>query len=258
MNKKGPFEIGIGTLLSYSGGNPAGKSFNDVKRGIIVTNKGKREAVILKASINTSELSRELFCACIAYLLDLPVPSQFLVLDPSSFTLMYACGFLDYPNLYQAFEQKNKSKEILMLLYRWQKFNEVVTFDELIQNVDRHVGNILWGGRKEFVLIDHGLTFGHFINQRKNRLLQEFLPCILDASHIDKEIQKCTKIAAQYSPQLGNDSLQLLLKNVQGISKDIEEKAKMLLTVLEDQQRSLNRNLLRRLPEVPLFSQVQK
>lgn len=256
MNENVAFEIGVGTLLSWSGGNPAGDSLNNVKRGIIVTDKGKREAVILKPGLLTSELTRELFSACIANRLNLPVPSQFLVLDPNTHALMYSCGFLDYPNLYQKFEQDNKSPEILKLLYEWHKFNEIGTFDELIQNVDRHMGNILWGGGDKFVLIDHGLTFGHFVEQRKNRLLQEFLPCIINSSQIDKEIQKCIKIASQYSQQLGDDSLQLLLEKVQGISKDIEEKAKMLLTILEEQQCSLEKNLIRRLPPVPLFSQV--
>lgn len=253
MNENVAFEIGVGTLLSWSGGNPAGKSLNNVKRGVIVTDKGNREVVILKPGLDISEFSRELFSACIAYRLNLPVPSQFLVLEPRTHTLMYACGFLDYPNLYQEFKQDNQSLEILKLFYKWHKFYEVATFDELIQNVDRHIGNILWGGGEKFVLIDHGLTFGHFVSQQNNRLLQEFLPNIVTPSKIDKEIQKCLKIASQYSPHLGDDSLQLLLKTAQEISKNIEESAKMLLTLLEDQQCCLKENLLSRLPPVPLF-----
>lgn len=256
------FNIELGTLISYTGKNPGGKSLNDVRRGIIVTSKRERETVILKPGIDTSELTREFFSACIASFLSLPVPSQYLVLDHSTDTIMYACGFLDYPNLYQSFLESDQKKEVLMLLYRWQKFNEVATFDELIQNVDRHIGNLLWGGSDKFVLIDHGLTFGHYAipqNTSRNRLLEEFLPQIIPSSQINREIIKCQEIATQYPSQLGKDSLKSLLENNLGeLSKIIEEQAKLLLSILTMVQSGISSRLSDRAPALPLFTQVQK
>jgi HipA-like protein len=43
---------------------------------------------------------------------------------------------------------------------KWADWPEVLTFDQWIRNVDRHLGNFLVGAPGEVYLIDHGLAFG--------------------------------------------------------------------------------------------------
>ena len=47
-------------------------------------------------------------------------------------------------------------KVLLDALLSWKRVREVATFDEWINNRDRNLGNLLFAGAGEFVMIDHG------------------------------------------------------------------------------------------------------
>ncbi|WP_417571433.1 hypothetical protein [Parasutterella excrementihominis] len=73
------FKIGLGVLLFAN--NQPKTTLNVIKKGMIYTREQEQVSVVLKPSLPVKEMAREFFSACIASQLDLPVPSQYLVLD---------------------------------------------------------------------------------------------------------------------------------------------------------------------------------
>lgn len=249
------FKIGLGVLLSAN--IQPKKTLNVIKTGMIYTKDNEQVSVVLKPALPVDEITREFFSACVASLLDLPVPSQYLVLDESTGTVMYACGFLNHPNLCQLFGQDNLLLEdVINKLYSWKSFSKTEVFDELIQNTDRNLGNILWAGDQDYVLIDHGLTFGSRPpdGSSLNKLIQAVLPAILSEDQIEKEIIKCQKIAEKIPPLLGSNSLQEFLKfDVEDLSALFREEASRVAKLLENNQTNIKNLLADRSPNPPLF-----
>lgn len=249
------FKISLGVLLFAN--NQPKKTLNVIKTGMIYTKEQEQVAVVLKPSLPVYEMTREFFSACVASLLDLPVPSQYLVLDKNTGTIMYACGFLQHPNLCQLFGQSDLlAKDVINKLYSWKNFSKTEVFDELIQNTDRNLGNILWAGDQNYVLIDHGLTFGSRPpdGTSLNKLIQAILPAILSQDQIEREIIKCQKIADRIPPLLGQSSLQELLKfDTKELCTLFREEASQIAKLLEDNQAKIKNLLADRSPNPPLF-----
>ena len=249
------FKIGLGVLLFAN--NQPKRTLNVIKTGMIYTREQEQVSVVLKPSLPVEEMAREFFSACVASILDLPVPSQYLVLDEKTGTVMYACGFLKHPNLCQLFRQDDLLiKDVINKLYSWKSFSKTAAFDELIQNTDRNLGNILWAGDQDYVLIDHGLTFGSRPpdGTSLNKLIQAVLPVILSQEQIDSEVVKYQKIAEKFPPLLGSTSLQDFLEfDVEELSALFWEEASRIAKLLENNQINIKNLLADRSPNPPLF-----
>lgn len=208
------FEIGLGQVLQAKNLNDDPYySINKVQCAIVQT-ATSREKMVIKPKLSPEEVIREFYSACIAHELNLPVPSQYLVLDAKTKQIFYGCQYCDYPDLGRKIRNAPAYIEQLFLtLRKWKGFRTTIVFDELIHNVDRHLGNILWAGDKDYVLIDHGLTFGATLDGKPDlNLLIFFLERVLNSNLlISNEIEKCRAIAATMPESLADKTHSNLL-----------------------------------------------
>ena len=126
-------------------------------RGIANTTTGLHH--VLAKRIPHHELVREVLCSLLAQAVDLPSPVPF-VLDvrESSWSepeFNHAFGTLlgRGRSLVRA---AHRAPATLDSLVKWPKFLVAIAFDEWIANADRTESNLLFIGRRDFQLIDHG------------------------------------------------------------------------------------------------------
>ena len=116
------------------------------------------------------ELANEVLSAAVALSLGLPVPPPYLAYaDPSRFEaingpqlgqgrLVYASVDVAQPQVAMLCQERGVAA-VLARLAKWQMLGRLYGFDALVANVDRHAGNILFSGKNEVWLIDHGYCF---------------------------------------------------------------------------------------------------
>lgn len=208
------FELGLGVVLQAKSLNDDPYySINQVQRAIVQTSSS-REKMVIKPNLPPDEILREFYSACIAYELGLPVPAQYLVFDAKTKQIFYGCQYCDYPDLgKKAKKNEAYAKQLFSTFSKWKGFRTTIVFDELIHNVDRHLGNILWAGDQDYILIDHGLTFGAtLVGKPDLNLLITFLEKVLNSNaQVSKEIEKCRNIAATMSVSLADETHAKLL-----------------------------------------------
>ncbi|MCK4099770.1 hypothetical protein HCY45_11345 [Acinetobacter radioresistens] len=136
---------------------------NPLWRGYVVTSDHKVTKAYVKQIGNINELYKEVLCSLLGRAIGIDTPEPLIVkveadhpdIPSNGDQLFFGTEDCESPS-FSRFMTNNKSNEEQLLNY--EKLHEIVTFDELIANTDRHSGNILFDG-VEYNFIDHGRTF---------------------------------------------------------------------------------------------------
>lgn len=156
----------IGTLLP---GAVAihNQNINPVWRGNVTLGPYRRQMYV--KSVEQRTLAVEVICAVLGRALGLPIPRPALVqVNPGALpgvmrqTIYFGSESVDNPDLKQWL--KRDSDETFRQLEHWAQLLDAGCFDEWTGNADRHGGNILYGGGKNFVLIDHSEAIPRGLN----------------------------------------------------------------------------------------------
>jgi hypothetical protein len=150
-------ELLIGTLLP---GAVAihNENINPVWRGNVTLGEYRRQMYV--KAVEPRTLAVEVICAILGRSLGLPIPRPALVQVNSGVLpgvamplVFFGSESVDNPDLKQWL--RRDSDTALRQLEQWAKLLDAGCFDEWTGNGDRHGGNILYGGGKNFMLIDH-------------------------------------------------------------------------------------------------------
>lgn len=165
-------EIQLATVLL--GAAPFSENnVNDTFRGQVLTSDGQTRQAIIK-DLNTVQLCNELVAQCLAREVGLPVPDCYIghvrtgILDltkapvtTDGSRLVFVSVDVKVPNItYRWQGSDNAGRQALLAeITKWGDLGHLYAYDAWIANVDRHAGNLLFGGNSEFWLIDHGHSF---------------------------------------------------------------------------------------------------
>ncbi|BDV33950.1 HipA family kinase [Methylocystis iwaonis] len=151
-------------------------NLSDTYRGQILTEGGAFKTAILK-DLPPRELANEVLAAGLAAMIGLPVPSAFIGITaphssyasrsrlPDGTGLMFASVDVASPSVAQLIvapsdrEKWALLKPIVDVLMQQAWLGDLYGFDAWAANVDRHVGNILFGSGPNVWIIDHGRCF---------------------------------------------------------------------------------------------------
>jgi hypothetical protein len=154
--------------LPFKDGN-----INDTFRGQVLLEGGVTKDAIIK-DLDIRQLSNEVLTSVLARAAGLPIPDGYLgvvseadlavtkapALQPG-WRLVYVSVDVKVPNV--TFRARGmtfaQEKELLRDIAGWGHLGDLYAFDAWIANVDRHPGNLLFGGKQEVWLIDHGHCF---------------------------------------------------------------------------------------------------
>ena len=149
---------------------PVENGSHETVLGLAVTTRGNSR--VLAKRVPHHELVREVLCNLLAQAVDLPVPMPY-VLDirevewpmaksplrnatprtPVRSDYVFGTLFRQGRNLVRVARQAPGTIDEIV---KWAKFLPAIAFDEWIANEDRNASNLLYSGRREFELIDHG------------------------------------------------------------------------------------------------------
>lgn len=136
---------------------------NDIWKGYVVTSSNQVVQAYVKKTNNINELYREILCSLLGRAIGISTPEPLIVKieanhpDIPGETDQYFFGTKDCESApFTRFMANNKCNEKELLSY--ENLHEIIVFDELIANRDRHPGNVLFDGEK-YDFIDHGDTF---------------------------------------------------------------------------------------------------
>ena len=144
--------IRLGALLP--GSVLVGDGINRAQRGVARTARGDVPAIV--KIVPPRELAVELLCAALGRHLGLPVPEPLLISVPGA-GLAFGSADAGHPSLRHLLAN-DADVRVLERLQNWTKLESAASFDDLIANPDRHIGNVLYDGEGQFWLIDHGLA----------------------------------------------------------------------------------------------------
>lgn len=141
--------------------SPAGDGIRGAVRGIVQVGEGSVEAFV--KVLDAREVLVECVCALLARARGLNVPEPLLVFVPGAFVSdkIDKVGFGSVAVAHGSLRPwmtRVGNVAVLRRLRTWAGLVPAACFDEWIANPDRHVGNILFDGKDEFWLIDHGLA----------------------------------------------------------------------------------------------------
>lgn len=107
----------------------------------------------------------ELMTTLLARDLGIPMPEPVIVFSKDGKKVLFGTIDVKYPDLSHRLAIQNdmvlstdENIATLKGLSEWGKMHDAIAFDEWIANQDRHVGNILYDGGKEYMLIDNNLA----------------------------------------------------------------------------------------------------
>lgn len=165
-------EIQLATVLPGAKGFKEG-NVNDTFRGQVLLADGTTRGAILK-DLDQKQLSNEVFTSVLAQGAGLPTPAVYLALVRGSDLpvikapkladgnhLVFASVDVKAPNITfrAAGTSVDEQKQLLRDILEWGDLGHLYAFDAWIANIDRHPGNLLFGGKNEMWLIDHGHCF---------------------------------------------------------------------------------------------------
>lgn len=136
---------------------------NDIWTGYVVTSNHKMVKAYVKRVQSTNELYKEILCSLLGRAIGINTPEPLIVKvatdhpDISNTNDKYFFGTRDCESAsFMRFMKNNKLNNDHLLTY--ENLHEIIVFDELIANSDRHPGNILFDG-VNYDFIDHGEAF---------------------------------------------------------------------------------------------------
>jgi hypothetical protein len=165
-------EIQLATVLLGAKGFKEG-NVNDTFRGQVLTANGQTRQAIIK-DLNLVQLCNELVAQCLARETGLPIPDCYLglvrtgILDvkkapatTDGSRLVFVSVDVKVPNVTYQFQGSDiAGRQVLLTeIAKWGDLGHLYAYDAWIANIDRHPGNLLFGGNSEFWLIDHGHCF---------------------------------------------------------------------------------------------------
>lgn len=165
-------EIQLATVLVGATGFKE-SNVNDTFRGQVLTADGEVKQAIIK-DLNIVQLCNELIAHCLAREVGLPIPDGYLgLVRPGVLSVSKAPNTADgsrlvfvsvdvkVPNVTYRWQGSDDAgrQALLAEITQWGDLGHLYAYDAWIANVDRHAGNLLFGGNSEFWLIDHGHCF---------------------------------------------------------------------------------------------------
>lgn len=164
-------EVGFATLLAGATPFNVG-NVNETYRGQVKLADGSIAMAIVK-DLSLRQLSNELLASTLARALGLPTPRVFIAAArPGVFELKHAPSLSDGSKLvfasldaetpsfvFRYKEDPALAPSLLAALISWKGLGRCYGFDTWAANIDRHAGNLLFGGPKNVWLIDHGHAF---------------------------------------------------------------------------------------------------
>lgn len=142
---------------------------NQIWTGFVATNHGELPAYIKKCRFSDG-IAIELITALLGIYLDLPIPRPIVVrIEPghpqipvSQTSYLFGSEMYQMPSFERFIRDNAISEECLM---DYEGLPQILSFDELVANCDRHRGNILYDG-ENYRFIDHEGCFSTKQNPR--------------------------------------------------------------------------------------------
>ena len=146
---------------------------NDTFHGQVLLTDNTVRAAILK-DLDQKQLANELLTSVLARAAGLPTPDVYLALVrgddlavskapklPDGNRMVFASVDVKVPNITfrVAAAKLDEQKQLLRDIILWGDLGSLYAFDAWVANVDRHPGNLLFGGKNDVWLIDHGHCF---------------------------------------------------------------------------------------------------
>ena len=151
----------------------------------IVNVTGLSQRCVVK-KVGEREIAAECFCGLLGRHLDLPVLTPVIVTDPRDQSYWFGSRDASYPSLKTRLgigDQFNQPQLIAVaeILSTWSQVGQTISFDELIANGDRNVGNVLWNG-VVFTIIDHERSMG--IHPMTQNVLAKLVTGLMNGSYV--------------------------------------------------------------------------
>lgn len=209
-------EIQLATVLPGAVGFKEG-NVNETFRGQILLADGTIMSAVIK-DLDQVQLSNELLSSVLARRVGLPTPDVYLSLVRSGDLavskapkledgnrLVFASVDLKVPNItFRAnLANSDEQQQLLHDILEWGDLGNLYAFDSWVANTDRHPGNLLFGGKHEIWLIDHGHCFSGPAwepddldpNQAYRNRLSEWLTGFLSTDQKTKRASEAAKFA---------------------------------------------------------------
>lgn len=177
MNDEGigeepPVYVKFGRVLAGAKPFVFNGNVNSVFRGQIALTDGTTAQAFIK-DIEPREFANELLAATLATRLGLPVPTPIVArvsatdvpvsripfIDDGDFLVFASAAIPAQPILQVLKTAGPQAAEVIKRIAKWPGLGNLYGFDSWIANVDRHRGNLLFGGQDDVWLIDHGHSF---------------------------------------------------------------------------------------------------
>lgn len=212
----------VGTLVGEPIPFKDVKSLNSLYRGQVELLDGTVKSCILK-DIDRIEVVNELVASSIANKMGLPIPMAVLTFVPDEFndknqfsnlhkisggSLAFASVDAQTPNLLQRLNASHPLGQAIIhnALSGWSKKSGLYGFDTWVANVDRHIGNLLFGSKNEIWLIDHGRCFTR----------EDWSP-----SDLDPDVQYLNKLKLWYTLLLDPSSRQKTTYELRDVQNEV-------------------------------------
>jgi hypothetical protein len=142
-------------------------------RGQVLLSNGSVKSAIIK-DLDQKELSNELLASVLARCAGLQIPDSYLAVvmgndlavrkaprTREGCHLVFASVDVKVPNITFRAQSSTPSEQgqLLQDILGWGDLGHLYAFDSWIANIDRHPGNLLFGGKNQIWLIDHGQCF---------------------------------------------------------------------------------------------------
>lgn len=165
-------EIELATVLLGATGFREG-NVNETYRGQVLLGSGATRQAIIK-DLDLHQLCNELLAYALARHFSLPVPDCYIGLVRPGILpvnkgptledgarLVFASADVKVPNVTFRFTGTDPEGRAALLkqIAEWADLGGLYAFDAWIANVDRHSGNLLFGGPEDAWIIDHGHCF---------------------------------------------------------------------------------------------------
>lgn len=143
----------------------------DTYRGQILIGDGEKTVSAILKDLPVRELANELLGAAVAVALGIPSPVAYLTVAPKeAFTASHAPESPEGEKLVFASTEKSvpslrfqylgatpeMQRELFESIAAWPLVGQAFALDSWLANVDRNLGNLLFGGPGDIWLIDHG------------------------------------------------------------------------------------------------------
>lgn len=132
-----------------------------------ISSGGEHNLLVYAKPLSADDILRESICATIGRAMGIPIPEPFLIIsDLPEFQSSDGIGFASLAVPHASVRLSSDSAQscrqtlnrILSELLQWEWAAETCLFDEWMSNNDRQTGNMLYGGKGNFYMIDHAST----------------------------------------------------------------------------------------------------